>query len=72
MLIKYAKREGPRDLARELRLLSSRRYLRHDGVDAALEPVQPRWPRDQQVSRPESDLPPGCPKVKNSVVDKLT
>jgi Protein of unknown function (DUF2795) len=61
VLVEYAKREGDRDAAKLLKSLRSRVYSTLDEVGEALEPVQPRWPRERRVPKPESDLPPGGP-----------
>jgi hypothetical protein len=60
-LVKHAKREAGRSASKLLKNLRSQRYATIDEVGEALEPVQPRWPRERRVPKAESDLPPGGP-----------
>jgi Protein of unknown function (DUF2795) len=60
-LVKHAKREGGRGAGKLLKGLPSQRYSMLDEVGEALAPVQPLWPRERRVPKPESDLPPGGP-----------
>ena len=58
-LVKHAKSEGERGVAKALKSLPGRRYSSIDEVGEALEPVQPKRPRKPSVPQAESDLPPG-------------
>jgi hypothetical protein len=60
-LIRWAKQNDGDQAARRLRDLPRRRFDTLDEVGEALEPVQPQWPRERRVPKPESDLPPGGP-----------
>lgn len=60
-LVTYARRHGDRRAATLLKALPERRYDWLDEVGEALEPVQPKWPRERRVPRAESGLPPGGP-----------
>jgi hypothetical protein len=59
-LARYAKEAGDKEAAATLRRrLPSRRFSSLDEVGEALAPVQPSWPRERHVPKPESDVPPG-------------
>lgn len=60
-LVKQAKRQGDAGAARRLRSLPNQRFDILDDVGEALEPVQPKWPRERRVPKAESGLPPGGP-----------
>lgn len=60
-LITCVKRQGETQAVRRLKSLPDRRYSWIDEVGEALQPVQPQWPRERRVPKPESDLPPGGP-----------
>jgi hypothetical protein len=58
-LIRYARRADEAEAAAALHRLPDRRFSTLDEVGETLQPVQPAWPRERRVPRPESDLPPG-------------
>jgi hypothetical protein len=61
VLVKYAERQGEKDVARALKQLPDQRYPILPDVGEALQAVQPKWRRERRVPLPESDLPPGGP-----------
>lgn len=61
VLIKYAEHERDEQARQALETLPDRMFSTLDEVGEALAPVQPQWPRQRRVPKPESDLPPGGP-----------